>query len=184
MKIRAIFLAAIIGSALSVVPAFAQNYSPQAESHLQNFMSNHPELQADPSLMTNQHYLKQHPNFAKWLKQHPNAKNEALYMGAYDNGHNWHNSNWWYGRDHDWMQHQQPAWEPNHASWAGQGDWDKQHQWRDRDWWSNNNRQWAEQHHPNWYKGDNGKHDNGKHDNGKHNGWKNGDGHGHDHDQH
>ena len=151
MRIRIIgFMVATLCVAY-VAPVFAQNVSPRAEAELQNWMARDPRLQADPAIMENPEYLRNHPNFATWLSQHPNARRQITEMGAYDNGHVWHDRNWWHQNNPNWLYANHPEWAYNNPEWRGEGDWDDQHRvWHDRDWWRQNNGAWVAQHHPDW----------------------------------
>jgi hypothetical protein len=152
MKLK-ILICSLLAAALGttwVLPAFAQNTSPEAEARLQRWMARDPHLQADPGLMDNPTYLHNHPNFATWLQQHPGAHQQVRAMGAYDNGHQWRNTDWWRHNNPDWIYQNRPEWVSNHPEWRHDGDWDDQHHWHDRDWWRDNRRDWVAQHHPEW----------------------------------
>jgi hypothetical protein len=152
MKLKSLIglsLAAMLG-AMWVVPAFAQNVSAGAEAQLRNWMAKDPRLEADPGLMDNPTYLHNHPNFAIWLQQHPGAHQQVREMGAYDNGHHWHDTDWWRHNNPDWIYENHPEWVRNHPEWRNDGDWDDQHHWHDRDWWAANRGDWVVQHHPDW----------------------------------
>jgi hypothetical protein len=90
MKYLIPVLAAVVCAVL-VVPAFAQ--TPQSEAEFQRFLAKHPEVQNNPSLLSNQQYLAHHPNIAKFLTGHPRVHGQALTMGAYNEGHVWPNAN-------------------------------------------------------------------------------------------
>jgi hypothetical protein len=155
-------MAATLG-AMFALPAFAQNVNPGAEAKLQNWMAKDPRLEADPGLMNNPTYLRNHPNFALWLQQHPNAHRQVEQMGAYDNNHQWRSTDWWHQNNPNWISQNHPEWNHNHPEWAsnptgwsnhpggpGEGDWDEHHVWHDRGWWGANRRDWVAQHHPEW----------------------------------
>ncbi len=139
------FLAAILG-AVFAAPAFAQygnanNVNPGAEADLQRWIARDPRLQSDPGLMTTPTYLRNHPNFAKWLHDHPNAHEQVLQMGSYDNNHRW-----------QWNHEHQEWGNGGHTMYGGggEGDYDDQHHWHDSNWWHSNNSGWVNQHHPEW----------------------------------
>jgi hypothetical protein len=62
MRIRAIFasIALAIACALISAPAFAQRPNPQSEREFQNYLNHHPELRANPEMMTNPGWFKHH----------------------------------------------------------------------------------------------------------------------------
>jgi hypothetical protein len=109
-------LAATLG-AMFALPAFAQEVNPQAEQQLRNWMARDPRLEADPGLMDNPTYLRNHPNFATWLSQHPNVHQQVERMGAYDNNHQWHSANWWHQNNPNWVAQNHPEWAGNHPEW-------------------------------------------------------------------
>jgi hypothetical protein len=150
MKIRAVFFLAATLCVTYVAPAFAQNVNPRAEAELQNWMARDPRLQADPHLMENPEYLRNHPNFATWLSQHPNARRQITLMGDYDNHRVWHDRDWWHQNNPNWLYEHHPEWAYNNPAWRGEGDWDEHHMWHDRGWWAANNSAWVAQHHPDW----------------------------------
>ena len=138
-KLSGYFIAVAMSAAFAA-PTFAQNVNPKAEQQLQSWMAKDPRLQADPGLMNDPTYLKNHPNFATWLQEHPNAHQQVKQMGSYDKNHQWH-----YNKN-------APSWAQNHPQTArGEGDWDEHHQWHDKSWFETNKREWAEQHHPEWF---------------------------------
>jgi hypothetical protein len=150
--------AAIVFCAALAAPAFAQ--SRQSEAEFQRFLSRHPDVQANPALLSDKNYLYHHPNIAKFLQEHPGIHQQAFMMGAYDQGHVWRDSGWWYQHDPHWAYQNHPEWWRSHPEWgppvvvaapAGIGDYDEHHVWRDRGWWEAHNRGWAQQHHPEWY---------------------------------
>jgi hypothetical protein len=118
LKILTGYVVAAALGAMLVVPAFAQNVNPKAEAQLQNWIARDPRLQADPGLMNDPTYLRNHPNFATWLQQHPNAHQQVEQMGAYDRNHQWRNTNWWRQNDPDWIHKNHPEWARNHPEWA------------------------------------------------------------------
>ena len=67
MKIRAIFATTALVIGLAVAPASAQT----AEQDMQQYMSSHPALQQNPSLMNNPNYLASHPDLSHFLQTHP-----------------------------------------------------------------------------------------------------------------
>jgi hypothetical protein len=81
MKSSTIVATVALACGLSVTPAFAQT----AEQDLQQYMSNHPALQANPSLMNNPTYLADHPDLRNFIANHPQVDNRGY--GAY--GRNW-----------------------------------------------------------------------------------------------
>jgi hypothetical protein len=150
MKSRAIAILvfASLVCAGFVAPAFAQN--PQAEAEYQHYLSVHPELRANPSLINDPRWLSQHQTFVRWLNQHPYIRNQAKSMGDYDSNRQWHDADWWHRNNPDWTYDHHPEWVRANPAWRNDGDWDDQHRWHDRNWWVNNNHAWVEQHHPNW----------------------------------
>jgi hypothetical protein len=152
-----VYLVAASLGAIFAAPAFAQNVSQHTEQKLQNWIAKDPRLQADPGLMNDPTYLRNHPNFATWLQQHPQAHEQVEQMGAYDKNHQWHNR--------DWYQKNDPDWQRNHPNWAnnnypnqyantghprGEGDYDEHHEWHDRDWYRDHRQEWVKEHHPEW----------------------------------
>ena len=148
MKIRNIVVSALVMCALYAMPAFAQ--SRHTENELQHWINHDPRLQADPGLMDNPTYLRNHPNFATWLREHPGAHRQVNEMGAYDRSHQWRDTNWWRRNDPDWVYQNHRDWVDAHPEWREDGDWDDEHHWHDRDWYEHNNAEWAHAHHPNW----------------------------------
>ncbi len=140
-------VAAALGATLAV-PVFAQ--SAGTERKLQNWIDRDPRLQADPGLMNDPTYLRNHPNFATWLQQHPAAHKQVKEMGAYDRNHQWRNTDWWHHNDPDTMYKEHPEWVKNHPEWRKDGDWDDQQHWHDRSWWQSNHKNWVQKHHPEW----------------------------------
>lgn len=113
MKLRAIFFSgAMMLLAGVVTTAYAQPVNPAAERELQNWIARDPRLQADPGLMNDPVYLRNHPNFATWLQEHPNAHLQVEEMGAYDEGHHWHDRVWWIQNRRDWVREHHPHWVP------------------------------------------------------------------------
>jgi hypothetical protein len=104
-----VFSAAMLCGAFAR-PASAQAPDPKAEAYFQRYIAANPELQRDPSLMSNPGWLNAHPDFRKFLQNHPNVANQAHQMGAYDNHHKWHNRNWWVKHNPNWVQQNQPGW--------------------------------------------------------------------------
>jgi hypothetical protein len=145
---------------LVALPVFAQAVNPKAEATLQQFMATHPEVRANPGLMSDPTYLSQHSALRTFLQQHPNVRNQTWAMGAYDRNHQWQNSQWWFKNDPNWVRQHHPQWAQSNPQWYNDGDWDDQNRWHDRDWWTTHDRQWAEQHHPGWYEHQ-GKHPHG-----------------------
>ncbi len=125
MKIRRIlfslaaaclFSAAMVCGAFAT-PAFAQNAA--AERYFQKYLAANPEVARNPSLMSNPRWLNAHPAFHKFLEEHPDIANQAHNMagrgahggyGAYDQKHQWHDSNWWTANNPTWTQQHHPEW--------------------------------------------------------------------------
>jgi len=150
LKILSGYAAALVMGVLCALPAFAQNVNPRAEAQLQNWMARDPRLRADPGLMDNPTYLRNHPEFAMWLQRHPNAHRQVEAMGAYDTNHVWRETGWWRQNNPNWIYQNHPEWIQNHPEWRRDGDWDEHHEWHDRAWWSANHGDWVAQHHPEW----------------------------------
>jgi hypothetical protein len=150
MKSRAIAILvfASLVCAGFAAPAFAQ--SAQVQAQYQHYLNTHPELRANPGLINDPAWRSNHQGLVHWLNQHPNMRNRAMWMGDYDNSHQWHNEDWWYHNNPNWMYQHHPDWVRGNPEWRNDGDWDDQQRWHDRDWWVNNNHAWVEQHHPNW----------------------------------
>lgn len=154
MKLK-ILTGYVVVATLGVIlaaPAFAQNVSQHAEAQLQHWIAKDPRLQADPGLMNDPTYLKNHPNFAIWLQQHPGAHKQVEQMGAYDKNHQWRNTNWWQHNDPDTMYKEHPDWVKNHPEWRNNGDWDDQNHWHDSNWYREHRQDWVKEHHPEWAK--------------------------------
>jgi hypothetical protein len=160
MKLK-ILVSSLMTAALSIMliaPAFAQNVAPGTEQKLQNWMAKDPRLEANPGLMNDPTYLKNHPNFALWLQQHPAAHRQVEGMGAYDNNHQWHNNNWWHQNNPNWVAQNHPEWNTNHPEWGNpgapgyhengyhEGYNEGLNEHHDHD-WVKNHPEWAE-HHP------------------------------------
>jgi hypothetical protein len=148
LKILIGYVGAAMLGAMFAMPAFAQ--SPHAEAELQHWMARDPRLEADPGLMDNPTYLRNHPNFAIWLQQHPGVHRQVEMLGAYDANHHWRNTEWWRQNNPNWIYQNHPEWIEHHPEWRSYGDWDEHHEWHDRGWWAANHPDWAAQHHPEW----------------------------------
>jgi hypothetical protein len=155
LKILIGYVVAAVLGAMFALPALAQ--SPQAEAELQRWIAHDPRLQRDPGLMNNPTYLRDHPNFATWLREHPGAHQQVERMGAYDNDHRWHDTNWWHQNHPDWVSQNHPEWNNNHPEWGsshpggtGPGAYDEHHNWHDSNWWNANRADWVKQNHPEW----------------------------------
>jgi hypothetical protein len=150
MKFRMILASVAFACVGFGTPAFAQGPSPQAEAWFHQYIASHPEVQRNPSLMTNQNYLNSHPTFAQFLETHPNIRNQAFGMGAWDRNHQWHDADWWHQNDPDWVYQNHPDWNQSHPAWMNNGDYDDTHHWRNRQWWEQNHPNWVKEHHPHW----------------------------------
>jgi hypothetical protein len=84
-----------------VAPAFAQ--SAQVQAQYQHYLNTHPELRANPGLINDPAWRSNHQGLVHWLNQHPNMRNRAMWMGDYDNSHQWHNEDWWYHNNPNWI---------------------------------------------------------------------------------
>jgi len=127
LKLPGLFLLATALSVMWTIGASAQNVSPGAERELQRWMARDPRLQADPGLMNNPTYLRNHPNFALWLQQHPGAHRQIDAMGAYDNDHHWHDRGWWGANHPDWAASHHPEWAEHHEAVAEHHDNELEH---------------------------------------------------------
>jgi hypothetical protein len=113
MKTRTALIAgALMICSLFVGAAYAQPVNPHAEEQLQDWIARDPRLRADPALMDNPTYLAHHPEFATWLQHHPNAHRQVEEMGAYDEGHHWHDRDWWVHNRAEWARAHHPHWFP------------------------------------------------------------------------
>ncbi|HEY6395345.1 MAG TPA: hypothetical protein VIX12_08015 [Candidatus Binataceae bacterium] len=157
---RGISIIAGVAFALAVAaPAIAQN----ANQKFDQFLSNHPQISSDlqrnPNLLYNENYQKSHKELYDFLMSHPGVtanieaqRRAGTGMGAYDNNHQWRDSNWWHQNNPNWMYQNHPEWAQNHPEWRNEGDFDNQHKWHDRHWWSDNNPKWVNDNHPEWNK--------------------------------
>ena len=139
---------AMVFAAALASPAFAQ--SRQGEADFQRILSRHPELRANPGLMSDPQYLNHHPNLKEFLDSHPAVKAQAMSMGAYDRGHVWRDQSWWYHNDPNWIAQNRPNWIQEHPEWRNDGDWDDDHSWHDRSWWHEHRPDWVRAHRPDW----------------------------------
>ncbi len=135
-------------SLLGTLPAFAQTPNSKAEAEWQHYLSKHPGLSEHPEWLSNQTYLKSHPNMTKWLQQHPNVFRQARAQGMWDHSGAWHDSSWWHQNHPDSMYKYHPEWAQNHPDWRpgdpdGDGDVDHPGHWHHPHHW------WAK-HHPGW----------------------------------
>ncbi|HEY6419064.1 MAG TPA: hypothetical protein VIX59_08680 [Candidatus Binataceae bacterium] len=159
MKVRPILVVLAMLCAVAAAPALASAQTIHSEAEFQRYLANHPQLQANPSLMSDPAYLAHHPNLALFLHDHPGIHNQARAMGAYDTGHQWRDANWWYGHDPRWVHENHPEWWGYHPEWHPYalvpapvvvGDYDEHHHWHDRGWWVSHNDKWVRAHHPHW----------------------------------
>jgi hypothetical protein len=150
LKILIGYVVAVVLGTMFTAQAFAQYVPPKAERELQNWMARDPRLAEDPDLMLNPEYQRNHPNFATWLRNHPRAHEQIVWMGAYDEGHHWHDTDWWRHNNPDWIYRNHPEWIDHHPEWRADGDWDEGHHWHDRGWWAANHGDWVTAHHPEW----------------------------------
>jgi hypothetical protein len=124
MKFRPYMVVIAVLCALVAAPTFARAQSLQTEEDFQRYLANHPKLQADPALMSDPAYLAKHPNLALFLHDHPNIHAQARAMGAYDSGHVWRSSGWWYQHDPNWVHTNHPEWFNSHPQWyAAHPEW-------------------------------------------------------------
>jgi hypothetical protein len=104
MKIRTIIATSALVLGLGVAPAFAQT----AEQDMQQYISSHPALQQNPSLMNNPSYLASHPDLSHFLQAHPQVDPHRIGGSAYNqrNGTNGLNGRYGtygqYNRRHQW----------------------------------------------------------------------------------
>ncbi len=133
---------------------------------LNEFLNNHPgvgaQVRANPELLYDRQFRRQHPGLQEFLQNHPNVWRNFVAggpaqgpggWGAYDQNRQWRNADWWHQNDPDWMYRNHPEWAENHPDWrANDGDFDDSHVWHNRGWWNDNHPDWVQRHHPNWYK--------------------------------
>jgi hypothetical protein len=121
-----LFSAATVCGVLAT-STFAQAPNSQAEGYFQQYLAANPELQKNPGLMSNPQWLNAHPSFHSFLEEHPNVAAQAHEMsgsqgeygrheynsnqphqnpsmGAYDQRHERHNSNWSAANRREWIQ--------------------------------------------------------------------------------
>jgi hypothetical protein len=67
MKIRTIIVTTALVCGLGVAPALAQT----EQQDLQQYVSSHPALEQNPSLMNDPRYLASHPDLNHFLQTHP-----------------------------------------------------------------------------------------------------------------
>ncbi len=152
MSTMAIATVALV-NAITIAPAFAQT----AQQTMEDYINAHPELQQNPSLINDPRYQATHPGLRHFLDAHPNV-DRARYgrMGAYDQNHQWRNSDWWHQNDPNWVNQHHPDWDQENPQWAhdadhhGDGDYDDRHRWRAREWWDKHHPGWVKKHHPEW----------------------------------
>ena len=148
MRIRLILASAIVAYVGFCTPAFAQ--SRAAEADLQRYIAHHPEVQRNPSLLSDPRYLSTHPAYAGFLDAHPSIRAQARSMGAWDKSYQWHDANWWHRNDPNWVYANRPEWNQANPAWMNDGDYDDTHEWRNRSWWVQNHPNWVREHHPGW----------------------------------
>jgi hypothetical protein len=90
MKIRTIIATTALFCGLGVAPAFTQT----AQQDLEQYISNHPALQQNPSLMNDPKYLASHPDLSHFLQTHPQV--DAQRHLTYNHGYGANNQQ--YGR--------------------------------------------------------------------------------------
>ncbi len=146
MKICTIIVSAALACALGAVPAFAQT----AQQDMEQYISSHPELQQNPSLIHNPNYLDHHRDLAHFLQTHPNLNRQGNWTGAYDQDHVWRNEDWWHTNNPTWMYDHHPQWAEAHPDWGNDGDFDDAHHWHERRWWAAHHPDWVRDHHPGW----------------------------------
>ena len=113
-------------------------------------IANHPEVQRDPSLLSNPAYLNSHPAYTGFLEAHPSIAAQARRTGSWDRNYQWRDPDWWHQNDPDWVYNNHPEWIQSHPLWMNDGDYDDTHHWRSRYWWMQNHPNWVKQHHPRW----------------------------------
>ncbi|MGD0290036.1 MAG: hypothetical protein ABSC63_10340 [Candidatus Binataceae bacterium] len=148
MKLRLILASVALACVGFGAPAFAQ--APSAQADLQRYIANHPELQRNPSLLSDPAYLNSHPAYAGFLQTHPAIRAETQQMGGWDRNYQWRDADWWHRNDPDWVFEHHPEWNRAHPDWMMDGDYDDAHHWHNRNWWMQNHPDWAAQHHPHW----------------------------------
>jgi len=75
----------------------------------------------------------------------------AAAMGDYDSHHKWHDANWWFHNNPDWISQHHPEWIRTNTAWRQGGDWDDHHHWHPRTWWLSHDRDWVKRNHPDWH---------------------------------
>lgn len=148
MKLRLILAIVALACVGLGAPAFAQ--APSAEAAFQRYIANHPEVQRDPSLLSNPAYLNSHPAYTGFLEAHPSIAAQARGTGSWDRNYQWHDADWWHRNDPDWVYEHRPEWNQSHPAWMNDGDYDDAHRWHSRNWWMQNHPNWVKQHRPRW----------------------------------
>lgn len=159
--------------------ALKANGSQYYDGKFNSFLGHHPnlaaQLQADPSLVNNPAFRRNHPALNQYLASHPNVwgtlrrQNMATTaaaavsgtggggqgFGAYDQTGAWRDANWWHGHHVDWARQHHPEWWHANGPYYGHpedGDWDDEHhEWHDRWWWHHHHPDWVHRHHPDWW---------------------------------
>jgi hypothetical protein len=141
------------------------------DERFNTFLAKHPhsaaELRANPELIYDPRFRKQHPELNDFMASHPSVWRsvKSTYAGnirpapipnpangAYDREHHWRDYSWWHEHDREWFWKNHPEWAANHSEWRdNDGDFDEHHEWHSRDWWATNHRDWVEAHHPHWF---------------------------------
>jgi hypothetical protein len=125
--------------------ASAQMPPPNVEAQFQNILAEHPDAAANPGLLRNPGWLRQHPNVNKFLADHPNVRRQIAAgdlsaWGAYDEGHVWHPASWWHENHPDWVYQNHPEW-AEHYGWA-QADYRAHPDWFHHKYWQAHPQPW------------------------------------------
>jgi hypothetical protein len=133
MKSMLTIMAAALLAIATAGPAFAQ--IGQYDADFNNYLSHHPneaaQIRANPRLIDNPTYIKNHPGLNQYLDNHPNVRKT---IRAQSNGG---------------MMHGEAMRGPGPGAYAGRGpgDYDSNHVWRDQGWWQKNHPDvWAKRH--------------------------------------
>jgi hypothetical protein len=129
MRPKLSFVLAAVVSIMLAAPAFAQ--SPKTEANLQHILAKHPKLAANPHLVNNPTWQKEHPDVYAWFEHHPEAMRQTSHAGAWETNGTWREPDWWFHNNPNWVSQNRPD-------------------WIDREWWRQNHRDWVAQHHPEW----------------------------------
>lgn len=154
MKKTITFFSALAVACLMTMPAAAQYVTQGELNNFSAFLNAHPktaaQLRANPGLVDNAAYLDAHPELHEYLASHDALRKavqthpgQFMYRGG-------RYSYGWGGRGYN------PAWshEPSEEEWErlhnyGYTDPDD-HRWHSREWWEEHREEWVKKHHPRW----------------------------------